>query len=271
MEKISVVTIAYNCNAIIEDTIKSVIEQTYTNIEYIIIDGASTDGTVDVIRKYSDKINYFVSEPDKGIYDAMNKGLRAATGDWIIFMNAGDSFYNNTVIERLVPQIEKDTIIAHGDIMVVGKNFKYHTKPRPIEAMKDRMAVKHQATFTKLSYHKTHPFDTSFRSSGDYDFFYKAYYKDNVKFQYIPLCVANFDNSGTSNANFKRSFREDRRIWGKENDYLFIIKQEITLAIWQFKRWIKNYIISNDKRIAHERKKAAMIGKVYELNEDINI
>lgn len=271
MDKVSIVTIAYNCQSVIEETLLSVIGQTYANTEYIIIDGASTDSTVDIIKKYIGKIDYFKSEPDKGIYDAMNKGLQAATGDWVIFMNAGDSFYNNTVIERFVPQIEEGTVIAHGDIMVVGKFFKYHTKPRAIELMKDRMTVKHQATFTRLDYHKAHPFDTSFRSSGDYDFFYKAYFRDKVRFQYIPLCVANFDNSGTSNANFKRSFREDRRIWGKENDYMFIIRQEITLAIWQLKRWVKNHIISNDKKIAHERKKAEQIGKVYELNENPNI
>lgn len=271
MEKISVITISYNCKDVIEDTILSVIGQTYINIEYIIIDGASTDGTVNVIRRYADKINYFVSEPDKGIYDAMNKGLNAATGDWVIFMNAGDSFYNNTVIERFVPQIGKDTIIAHGDIMVIGKHFKYPRKPEPIEQMKERMTVRHQATFTKLSYHKEHPFDTSYRSSGDYDFFYKAYFKDNVKFQHIPLCVANFDNTGTSNVNFKRSFRENRRIWGKENDYSFIIKQEITLAIWQLKRWIGNQIISTDRNITHEKSNTSKQNKVYELNEEINI
>ena len=137
MEKISVITISYNCKDVIEDTILSVIGQTYTNIEYIIIDGASTDGTFDVIKKYADKIDFWISEPDKGIYDAMNKGLKHATGDWVIFMNAGDSFYNNTVIERFVPQIDIDTVIAHGDIMVIGKHFRYNRKPIPIEEMKE--------------------------------------------------------------------------------------------------------------------------------------
>ncbi len=271
MDKISIVTISYNCKDVIEETILSVIGQTYANIEYIIIDGASTDGTLEIINKYKDKIDYLKSESDKGIYDAMNKGLKAASGDYIIFMNAGDSFYNNNVIECFLPQIEKDTIIAHGDIMVVGKYFKYHTKPRPIESMKERMAVKHQATFTKLDYHKAHTFDASFRSSGDYDFFYKAYFRDKVKFQYIPLCVANFDNLGTSNTNFKRSFRENRRIWGKENNYLFIIKQEITLSLWQLKRFIKNNFFSEEKRIEHETKRAMLEGKVYNLEERINI
>ena len=91
---ISVVTVSYNAVSTIEQTILSVINQTYPHIEYIIIDGGSTDGTVDVIKKYADKITYWVSEPDKGIYDAMNKGLRRVRGDWCVFMNSGDILYN---------------------------------------------------------------------------------------------------------------------------------------------------------------------------------
>ena len=267
MDKISVVTIAFNCKEHIEKTIKSVVEQDYADIEYIVIDGASTDGTVDIIKKYDNNIDFWISEPDRGIYDAMNKGLKYATGDWVIFMNAGDWFCSSDIVTRFVPHIEHDCVIAHGDIMVVGQHFKYQTKPRPIEQMKDWMTVKHQATFTKLAYHKEHPFDTSFRSSGDYDFFHKAYFRDNVKFQYIPLCVANFDNAGTSNVNFKRSFRENRKIWGKENDKSFIIKQEITLTIWQLKRWIKNNFLSEEKRIEHEKQKVIREGcNIYELD-----
>ena len=97
---VSIVTVVYNGENFLEETIKSVINQTYENIEYIIIDGGSTDGTVDIIKKYEDKINYWVSEKDAGIYDAMNKGIEAFKGDYINFLNAGDSYVNNEVLNR---------------------------------------------------------------------------------------------------------------------------------------------------------------------------
>jgi cellulose synthase/poly-beta-1,6-N-acetylglucosamine synthase-like glycosyltransferase len=94
---ISIITVVYNGEKFLEETIKSVINQTYDNVEYIIIDGGSSDGTIDIIKKYEDYIDYWVSEKDNGIYDAMNKGIDLATGIWINFMNAGDLFFDNTI------------------------------------------------------------------------------------------------------------------------------------------------------------------------------
>lgn len=113
---ISVVTVSYNAVTTIEQTILSVINQTYPHIEYIIIDGGSTDGTVDVIKKYADKITYWVSEPDKGIYDAMNKGVREAKGKYITFLNAGDFYYNQDSLLQLIQkgEIDNDPDVIYG-------------------------------------------------------------------------------------------------------------------------------------------------------------
>lgn len=271
MDKISIVTVTYNCKNDVEKTIKSVLDLDYPNIEYIVIDGASKDGTVDIIKTYTDRIDYWISEPDKGIYDAMNKGIAAATGEWIIFMNAGDWFYRNTVLTNFFAQVNSDTTIAYGDIMIVGEHFQYHLVPPPMNRMTTQMVVKHQATFVRLKYHKQHLFDITYKSSGDYAFFYRACYGDKVKFQYVPVCVANFNNYGTSNVNFRTSFRENRRIWGKTRDYCFILKQEIMFVLWDMNRWLKNHLMSEKAKIDHEKNKASRKGTVYELHENIDI
>lgn len=116
MEKVSVITVVYNGIDYIESTILSVLNQDYINLEYIIIDGGSTDGTLDIIKKYEDRIFYWLSEPDHGIYDAMNKGVAVATGIWIHFRNCGDYFYSDNVISAIFTQIiPNDVTIIYGN------------------------------------------------------------------------------------------------------------------------------------------------------------
>ena len=134
--KITIITVSYNAATSIEPTILSVINQTYPNIEYIVIDGGSNDGTVDIIKKYQNKISYWVSEPDKGIYDAMNKGIRMATGDWINFMNAGDTFFCDTSLNLLfIPEPESDIDIIYGDTEFIYAFGKYVRQPAELEKL----------------------------------------------------------------------------------------------------------------------------------------
>ena len=117
--KISVITICYNCKADLEGTIKSVLSQTYDNIEYIIVDGGSTDGTSDILKKYQNDISKLISEPDNGIYDALNKGVKAATGDWIICMNAGDIFVSATTLSDIFSQqIPQGKTVLYSDFLL---------------------------------------------------------------------------------------------------------------------------------------------------------
>ena len=114
---ITIVTVCYNCAEMIEKTLKSVIGQCYSKKEYIAIDGASTDGTKKIVEQFIDSIDYFVSEPDEGIYHAMNKAVKVAKGEWIIFMNAGDMFVNNEVLEKVSYSLSDKTDALYGDIL----------------------------------------------------------------------------------------------------------------------------------------------------------
>ena len=117
---ISIITISYNAANTIERTILSIINQTYSNIEYIIEDGKSKDGTLDIVNKYKHQISAIYSEKDKGIFDAMNKALHRSTGEWIIFMNAGDTFHNNEVISNIFEtQIPKEISVIYGDVYFI--------------------------------------------------------------------------------------------------------------------------------------------------------
>ena len=121
--KVSIITVVYNNNKTISDAIESVINQSYKNIEYIVIDGGSTDGTVDVVKDYGSRIDKFISEPDNGIYDAMNKGVRLATGDVIGFINSDDLLNSEDCIECIVKRfVESDADIVYGDNVYVASN-----------------------------------------------------------------------------------------------------------------------------------------------------
>lgn len=123
--KISIITVVYNGGAEIEGTIKSVLEQTYSNIEYVIIDGASTDATKAIVESYGNVIDRFISEPDNGIYDAMNKGLAKATGDFVWFMNCGDRIFEMDTVSRIVAKMDTDTDIVFGEVMQVDGKRRY--------------------------------------------------------------------------------------------------------------------------------------------------
>ncbi len=116
---ISIITVVYNSEDLLPATIESVIGQTYPGIEYIIVDGGSKDGTIDIIKKYKDQIHQWISEPDKGLYDAMNKGLKMATGDFVWFMNAGDHLYAQDTVEKMIEKWQPDTDILYGEVMLV--------------------------------------------------------------------------------------------------------------------------------------------------------
>lgn len=210
LPKVSVVTVVYNGRCEIEKTILSVLNQNYSNIEYIIIDGGSTDGTVEIIRKYQDRLAYWVSEPDGGIYYAMNKGIKKATGEWIHFRNCGDYFFDVDALTKMFsPLIDDDVMLLHGDCRVIKKNGYIDMQP-PIlsRSYKKGMPIFHPSTFVRLSFHILHPFNTSYKSSSDYEFVYMAI-KHAVGIEYRPYIVSIYNSQeGFSVANWKLAVAE---------------------------------------------------------------
>lgn len=181
MDKVFVITVCRNAESLIEDTIKSVLSQTYQNVKYLIIDGASTDGTVDIIKKYTDRLTYWVSEPDKGIYDAMNKGLAKARefGDgWVNFMNAGDLFADDQVLQRIF----ESKNIADNIKVIGGNTVNVFPDGREVihfaelsSVIPQRLPFSHQACIARLTL--DWQFNTNYKYSADYDFLYKTYWK----------------------------------------------------------------------------------------------
>ncbi len=262
MHKITIITVCYNCVGEIERTMLSVLGQTYQHIEYIVIDGGSTDGTVDIIRKYADRLAYWVSEPDKGIYDAMNKGIMAATGDYINFMNAGDRFHDSSVLDSFVPNIKNDTTIAYGDWFVSLSQDGYVRKPLHWDYLKRQIPFCHQAAFFSTSYHQKHLFPLELRLVGDYKIVYDAYFSDKVNFQYIPIIVADYDitlGNSASVDSYRKSLDEKYIVWGIENNFLKKLPHEIgcvfTALSYQIRKILSPSIIVKIKRLKESMRK----------------
>lgn len=234
--KISVITVCFNAIQTIEKTILSTLNQDYPNVEYIIIDGNSNDGTVDVIKKYSKEISYWISEKDHGIYDAMNKGIKVATGDWITFRNSGDYFLSSHSLSDFFRQeVDRDVSVLHGNCYLVNEWGYIKKEPDILKFSYDIgvMPVIHPATFIKTSVHKQHLFNLSYRSSADYDLILRLL-KEGYKFEYRPITIVVFDSVGFSTINWNISYFENCRIIGlynKNNGRLKVLLGFIKLKI----------------------------------------
>jgi glycosyltransferase involved in cell wall biosynthesis len=209
--KLSVITIVYNNVRDIERTMLSVINQTYTNIEYVIVDGLSTDGTLNVIYKYADKIAKFISEKDEGIYDAMNKGLAAATGDYVLFMNSGDEFYAANTVANVFAAAD-DADIYYGETEMIneaGENLgqRRHKVPEAFtwKGFNLGMSISHQAIYIRRSL--TEPYDRRYQLSADIDWIIRAA-KKAKKIVNVNQYVAKYLVGGMSKTKHRQSLLE---------------------------------------------------------------
>lgn len=237
MQLFSIVTVVFNGRDLIEDTILSVINQEYSGMEYIIIDGGSTDGTVDIIKKYENKISYWISEPDKGIFDAMNKGIALANGTFVSLLNAGD-YYEEGILEKVSSIISKndEAGVIYGDtnvIISVGRE-KYSLNIVPNTVIDDRLMVApvfcHQSSFVKKSLFTKYGYFDNVSIAGDWLHFVNLY-RNNVRFLYFNETVSNYLEGGASTTakGFKESF-EFKKKFGT-----FRMKDYLTLFIFHVK------------------------------------
>jgi glycosyltransferase involved in cell wall biosynthesis len=244
---ISVITVVYNGEHLLERTIKSILGQTYKNIEYIVIDGQSKDNSVEIIKKYTAGISYFVSEPDKGLYDAMNKGIDAATGDYLLFINAGDELYESTTLEKVVNSFGGYPDIYYGETLMVDEQFQplgYRSEMTPHrlpahlkwENMSLGMVVCHQSILIRRTI--AEKYDLRFPFCADIDWIINALKKS----EYIVntgLVISRYLKGGISDKKMKKSLMDRFAVMRKHFGLYPTIVNHIVIvirALWFYNR-----------------------------------
>ena len=218
--KISIITVAFNAAETIEGTLLSVAQQTFRDMEHVVIDGGSSDGTQAVVSSHGDRISRFLSEPDRGIYDAMNKGLALATGDVIGFLNADDTYANENVLSRVAETMERYHLdVLFGDVAfcqrespdrIVRRYSSSHFRP-------DRIAwgwmPAHPALFVKREvFQKAGPFRTDYRIAGDFEFVARAFGKQSLRYRYLPEVLVKMRLGGVSTGGWRNTMLLNKEV-----------------------------------------------------------
>lgn len=245
--KVSIVTVVYNNAQELQKTIDSVAGQSYENKEYIIIDGGSNDNTVNVILRNELTVNYWVSEPDRGIYDAMNKGCVAATGDYIIFMNSGDAFFSDDAISKVFSENESNADIIYADHWVLGskRNDGLH-KAKSLKSLKYGMVCSHQSMFFRRNTLIKHPFSLAFGTAGDYECICRMH-KSGVTFYRVENVIVSYYQAGGV-SDKKRVTSILYMLKAQEKNKLITIKTTLFFLIYI----VKTIVVSTYVRIAHK-------------------
>lgn len=259
--KISVVTVCFNAKETIEETFISIFNQTYKNIESIVIDGASTDGTIDVIKRYEDQIAHFISETDEGIYDAMNKAIKLATGDFIIFLNANDVFYDSNVVEKVV-----NTLIANPDAKILfgnshfvfedKLNYQIHT----YEKIKNDYSIIfnnicHQSIFYHHSlFDEFGNYSNEFKIYADWDFNIRCLFLNKVFAIYLPIIISKFQLGGIcSNSESKEICKKERKLLLKKYNFNGLLYSKLLEKLLKFKNIAKIFYFQKQYQLNIKR------------------
>ncbi len=229
--KFSIITVTYNAGKVLEDTIQSVVFQTYRNVEYIIVDGGSKDNTLEIAGKYRDRISKIISEPDKGLYDAMNKGIRLATGDYLCFLNAGDELHENETLQKMVHTLKGKELpdVIYGETAIVDEeghflHMRRLSTPDNLtwKSFKQGMLVCHQAFFARRELAIDNLYDLRYRFSADFDWCIRIMKKAKCLHN-TRLTLIDYLNEGMTTRNHKASLKERFRIMAKHYGWLSTI------------------------------------------------
>lgn len=234
----SIITVTYHAESVLEETILSVVSQTYHNIEYIIVDGASKDRTLSIVNKYRDKIQAVVSEPDKGLYDAMNKGLKMAKGEYVCFLNAGDTFHEDDTLQLIVHQLNKSNVlpdVIYGETALVDAQ-RHFVRMRRLQtpdtlnwkSFRQGMLVCHQAFIAKRALAET--YDLNYRFSADFDWCIRVMKKASLLHN-TRLTLIDYLDEGMTTKNRKASLKERFRIMAKHYGYISTVLHHVWFVL----------------------------------------
>lgn len=211
MPTLSIITINYNNRDGLEKTIQSVICQTYKDYEYIVIDGGSTDGSKEMIDKYLQYFSHAVSEPDKGIYNAMNKGIKAAHGEYLQFLNSGDCLIAPDTLQQIFDSKPTADIISSHSLWIQTKQIAYAPENVTLDYLYEQ-SMNHQSTFIRRSLFDSIQYDESLRIAADYKFFLQTFITRNVSYQLYDFPTVYYDETGVSSTRRQESIQERNKI-----------------------------------------------------------
>ncbi len=234
--KVSIITVCYNSVRTLSDTINSVFSQTYHNIEYIIIDGSSTDGTIELIKSFGDKINIFKSEPDKGIYDAINKGIKLATGDIVGILNSDDILYDNNVIMKIAETFDMWSVDSvYGDVLFfdpdkTSRITRYYSSGSfSLNKFKFGFMPAHPSFYVKRKiYEELGYYKTDYKIAADYELLIRFLSIHRIKYKYLGMPFVSMRTGGVSNKSISSNITLNKEIAracrenGIKTNYLFI-------------------------------------------------
>ena len=248
--KFSIITITYNAANCLEKTIRSIINQSYSNIEYLIIDGASADDTVDIIKRYEANVFYWMSEPDRGLYDAMNKGLQLSTGEYVWFINAGDLLYSDDTVEKIAILVKEGGMIPdiiYGDSMIINEyskelGLRRLRPPKQLawKSFRKGMLVSHQSFIVKRTIVPL--YNLQYKYSSDFDWCISCLKKAQVVLN-TKLVLSCFLDGGLSTIQRKKSLKERYHIMCNYYGQTFTMILHLWFAVrFYFAKWFKGRV-----------------------------